>query len=570
MRKAIAFGLVLCTLVCRAETGSLSILPEQWTLLTPTAKVTTDGTLLLDGMNAPTYAFYNAASYGDVSLEARYSVAKTDGVMAVGFVIASTDSESFLRVHYDRRSAILYRNTEGGAFQEIKRVGNKPQEPAKWYTAKLIRKGKTLEVFFNGAKLYDAEVPDTPGRVGFDASQTIGTIRDIRLDGTRIALAAPWRNMEEGRIHGAPKVQARAEIIWTRAICKEPDRYIGWPTVCRRKNGELLAVFSGDRQYHVCPWGKVQLVRSMDNGETWTKPVTICNTVTDDRDAGITELQNGDLLVTWFSSLCYAGNFPANAVFAKQDSERYFWQRHFEKLPRALVKEQLGYFTRRSTDGGKTWEPPVRTTGSANHGGIQLKDGRLLMIGRRWNSQGNFLPEDPAGQKTKHELTVDESTDNGRSWHQIASIHPEEDISKFHEPHLVEAADGMIVAQFRCHIDFNLRQSESKDGGKTWTPVHRLDIHGHPPHLIRLADNKLLTVYGIRDGAFGEYACISDDNGKTWDVKNQIKLAGHWCGDLGYPASAQLSDGTIITVYYQSEKNGEKPCLMATKWRVTR
>ena len=106
------------------------------------------------------------------------------------------------------------------------------------------------------------------------------------------------------------------------------------------------------------------------------------------------------------------------------------------------------------------------------------------------------------------------------------------------------------------------------DGGKTWTEVRRLDIHGHPPHLIRLADNKLLTVYGVRDGAFGEYACISDDNGKTWDVKNQIKLAGHWCGDLGYPASAQLPDGSIITVYYQSENHGEKPCLMATKWRV--
>ena len=51
-------------------------------------------------------------------------------------------------------------------------------------------------------------------------------------------------------------------------------------------------------------------------------------------------------------------------------------------------------------------------------------------------------------------------------------------------------------------------------------------------------------------------------------MKNQIKLAGHWCGDLGYPASAQLPDGSIITVYYQSENHGEKPCLMATKWCV--
>lgn len=373
-------------------------------------------------------------------------------------------------------------------------------------------------------------------------------------------------------IHGAPKKQARAEILWTRAICKEAGRYIGWPTICRRKNGELLAVFSGDRQYHVCPWGKVQMVRSTDNGETWSAPETICNTVNDDRDAGIMEMQNGDLLVTWFSSLCYAGNYPANGKLAKPDSERFVWQRHFEKLPRDLVKTQLGYFTRRSTDGGKTWEPPVRTTGSANHGGIQLKDGQLLMVGRRWNNAGNFLPEDAARQNIRHELTVEESKDFGRSWRQIASIKPPEDISQFHEPHLVEAADGTIVAQFRCHIDYNLRQCESTDGGKTWTEVRRLPIHGHPPHLIRLVDNKLLTVYCVRDGAYGEYACISDDNGKTWDVKNQIKLAGHWSGhwvgDFGYPASAQLPDGSIITIYYAPEHRGEPPCLMATKWRL--
>ena len=212
--------------------GATSMAPESWTTLTPLAKVTADGALSLDGTQGPTYAFYNAESYGDVSLEARYSAAKTDGVMAVGFVIGSTDSENFIRVHYDRWSAILYRNTEGGAFQEIKRA-RKAQEPDTWYTAKLVRKGTTLEVFFNGKKLYDAEVPDTPGRIGFYASQTVGTVKEIRIGGTPVPLAKPWQNRDEGRIDGAPKVQARAEILWTRAICKEAGRYIGWPTICR-------------------------------------------------------------------------------------------------------------------------------------------------------------------------------------------------------------------------------------------------------------------------------------------------------------------------------------------------
>ena len=70
---------------------------------------------------------------------------------------------------------------------------------------------------------------------------------------------------------------ACGEIIWTRALCKEPGRYIGWPSVTRCADGRLLAVFSGGRDGHICPWGKVQMVESRDNGETWSAPRTLRN-----------------------------------------------------------------------------------------------------------------------------------------------------------------------------------------------------------------------------------------------------------------------------------------------------
>ena len=59
------------------------------------------------------------------------------------------------------------------------------------------------------------------------------------------------------------------DALWTRVICKQPGRYIGWPTIARSKTGDLLAVFSGDREEHICPWGKTHLVRSSDDGVTW-------------------------------------------------------------------------------------------------------------------------------------------------------------------------------------------------------------------------------------------------------------------------------------------------------------
>ena len=379
-------------------------------------------------------------------------------------------------------------------------------------------------------------------------------------------LTAVLAQDKPAEIRGAPAVQKRAEIVWTKVLCKEPGRYIGWPSVCTRKNGEVLAVFSGDRDAHVCPFGKVQMVRSTDQGEKWAAPQTLCNTPLDDRDAGILELPGGDLLVTWFTSVAYTGSIRDRSQLAP-GSPQFYWWLHDEKISLSVKREWLGYYTARSADGGTTWERPVKTYGSAPHGPILLRDGRLLMVGRRY---GGDLTSTIWGD-VKHELPVEESRDGGRSWQVIASIQPgPSDAMEGHEePHVVETDDGRLVAQFRFEPkDGCMRQSESGDGGKTWTPAAPTPLKGHPPHLIKLRSGKIVSVYGRRWDPFGEYACLSDDQGRTWDVSNEIKLTGHFCGDLGYPASAELPDGSILTVYYQAEKQGESTCLMGTKWRV--
>ena len=367
-----------------------------------------------------------------------------------------------------------------------------------------------------------------------------------------------------GEIRGAAKLQKRAEIVWTKVLCKEPGRYMGWPTVCLRKNDELLAVFSGDRDEHVCPWGKVQMVRSADLGVTWSSPVTVCNSPLDNRDAGIIELANGELVVSWFTSVAYQARIRDRAKLAPGTPPFYWWL-HDEKLTPAEKKEGLGYFTVRSTDGGKSWQAPVRSPGTAPHGPIVLRDGRLLFVGITYSGHFGIY----SGET--NEVAVAESRDQGRSWQRLGAIalREGERMADFHEPHAVETSDGRIVALVRYEgKDGCLRQAESGDGGKTWTAMQPTKLAGLPPHLIRLSSGKLLTVYGRRFDAFGEYACLSDDAGRTWDVSNEIKLAGHFNGDLGYPASTELPDGSILTVYYQAEVPGEKTCLMGTLWRV--
>jgi len=342
--------------------------------------------------------------------------------------------------------------------------------------------------------------------------------------------------------------QPLATVLSSGTIWAPKDVYIGWPTVAKTAEGELMAAFSGDREAHVCPWGKTQIVRSRDNGQTWSTPETVNNTPLDDRDAGIIQTRQGTLVVSWFTSMAFEQN------------EDY--RRHREKILDKTIEEWLGFWIRRSEDNGKTWGDFIRVETTAPHGPIELADGRLLFVGAT------------AAQTVQDRVGVIESRDDGRTWSRIGSIAQAEgdDPNECYEPHVVENADGSLLAMVRYHGHgpnaHHLRQAFSRDGGKTWTRLEPTPIHGFPPHLIRLKDNRLVVCYGRRWDPFGERACVSRDGGTTWDVEHKIVLSQAPTGDLGYPASVQLDDGSIFTVYYEVIEAGAKPPLRYTHWRL--
>ena len=106
-------------------------------------------------------------------------------------------------------------------------------------------------------------------------------------------------------VSSVPRQQGAAEILSENVLCRQPQRYIGWPTIVRAKNGDLLIAFSGDRDWHVCPWGKVQLVRSTDEGKTWSAPQTVFDSPIDDRDAGLVVMPDGTLILSTFSAVSF-------------------------------------------------------------------------------------------------------------------------------------------------------------------------------------------------------------------------------------------------------------------------
>jgi sialidase-1 len=362
---------------------------------------------------------------------------------------------------------------------------------------------------------------------------------------------------------------ASAKIIETKVISQQPELYHGWPTVARRANGELWVTWSGGRESHVCPFGQVVAMTSRDDGATWTWPRVLLDGAIDDRDSGVIETAKGSLLVTTFTSLAYEDSFKKATMMAEHTDKGWVsktmpgaqfarWKAAHERLGDAERKAELGEWVIRSTDGGRTWSTRLPTIVNSPHGPIQLKDGRLLYVGKQ------LWTEDK-------KIGVCESKDDGLTWQWLAEIPARKgDATKnYHELHAVEAADGTLVAQIRNHNEANkgwTLQTESRDGGKTWSEPHPI-CFGLPSHLLRLRDGRLLMSYGHRRAPFGNQARVSDDHGKTWS--DEMILSGDGKGgDLGYPSTVEVADGTLLTVWYESMKEPKLAVLRQAKWKL--
>ncbi len=372
-----------------------------------------------------------------------------------------------------------------------------------------------------------------------------------------------------GVVVGAGRAAAAApalkiEVLDTRVISWEPQYYHGWPTLTRRKNNDLVLVCSGGREQHVCPFGRVEVMVSHDEGKNWGWPEVILDTQIDDRDAGIFETARGTLLVTTFTSLAYEANL-AKALKKKGEPDAWpaermdAWLAAHNRLSAEQRRAEVGVWVMRSTDGGLNWSARIPTIVNSPHGPTQLSNGRIIYVGKE-------LWVKPA------RIGVAQSLDEGLTWQWLAEIptRPGDNPLLYHELHAVEAGDGRIVAQIRNENKTNngeTLQTESSDGGKTWSVPHTIGVWGMPSFLTRLHSGSLLMTYGYRRAPFGNQARFSDDDGRTWSEPVTISGDGMG-GDLGYPSTVELLDGSFLTVWYETMKGNSHAVLRQAHWRV--
>jgi hypothetical protein len=384
--------------------------------------------------------------------------------------------------------------------------------------------------------------------------------RRIFLRSTALMSAAAATGFS-ARAAAAPSIQ----VLETKVISPDPEYYHGWPTLARRRNGQLLLVWSGGREGHICPFGRVEMMTSDNNGQSWTWPRVLMDGAIDDRDAGVLETAKGTLLVTSFTSLAYEPSLLSAEKKKPGEKDAWpaerleKWQAARGRLNAEQRRAELGEWMIRSADGGITWSARYPTIVNSPHGPFQLTDGRLLYAGvELWTKE--------------RRVGVCESTDDGQTWRWLAPIpaRPGDNTAAYHELHGVEIADGRIIVHIRIHNKTNTNetlQTESTDGGKTWTVPRPFGVWGLPSFLTRLRDNRLLMTYSHRREPLGNQARLSLDHGRTWSEPLPISAdATTW--DLGYPSTVELADSTLLTVWYERMKDSPKAVLRQARWTL--
>jgi len=358
-------------------------------------------------------------------------------------------------------------------------------------------------------------------------------------------------------------------IIDSGLVMHTPDLMFSgyaWPSVTRNDNGDLVVVASGHRIEHVCPYGKVMVKISKDEGRTWTSPIVAIDTPLDDRDAGIINLGNGKLMISTFNNDL---TMQTNAAFRKDAPDTPFRAMKRAYLPfitPEIEDKYLGSLLAISEDGGYTWGQPFRGPVKAPKGPILLKDGGLLFAGNPYLGKKEVIAlakyREPENRR-EHPIVVYKSTDH-KNFEKIAQIPCCPEIGPdfvYCEPHVVEMPSGRLIMHIRADQFGGIYdsgallcvvQTVSDDGGKTWTAPRLLDCKNGPVHLFLHSSGTLLCAHGRRENPYGIQVMFSNDEGETWDNGNDgyyIWDEGVNC-DLGYPCTTELDNGDLFTVFY--------------------
>lgn len=330
--------------------------------------------------------------------------------------------------------------------------------------------------------------------------------------------------------------------------------YCSFPSVVRRADGELIVAFRrapnrrliGEKGYsHTDANSYCVLVRSRDNGTTWTKEPELiyAHPWGGSQDPCIVQLRDGSIVCT-----SYLWILLGRQAEGKGERHSFAYQ---------------GGYVMRSDDGARTWKgpfypPPVpgRSAKDAfgqplpayNRGAMcQGRDGRLY-----WAVAYSL---DGGTRYTDIHLMI--SADRGETWTYSCPIATDSKVT-FNETSLYETAKGDLVAFARtAEFDDHTVIARSRDRGKSFEKWQDAGWQGHPHHAVRLEDGRVFLVYGYRHRPQGVRARVLNAECTDYATAPEFVLRDDGGGnDLGYPWAVVLPNRRILATYYMQHNDG--------------
>lgn len=266
--------------------------------------------------------------------------------------------------------------------------------------------------------------------------------------------------------------------------------------------------------------GRSMLVRSTDNGRTWSKPDTILDHRLDDGPVSMFLCSDGTLL-------CFV-NVQAS------------WY-GFREAPMEYKNDLGGLNTKqcvlRSQDHGRNWSEPIWIDGPGtfyerSHAQpVELPDGGIL-----WPTY--------CSDQGREQLygVIHRSDDFGKTWRPISQIHREG--KNVDEPAIARMRSGKILLVSRPDGGIFL----SDDEAKSWTPAGHVVKSGRfkAPRLFVLQDDTLVCAATWQGQLF---VVLSSDEGASWTKPISLDPTCY-----GYPGGFIDDDGSIVLSYSQSGK----------------
>lgn len=320
----------------------------------------------------------------------------------------------------------------------------------------------------------------------------------------------------------AAETPAPSHVVISRGEAAGP--YQAFPDACRLADGSLACVFYAGYDHVSLPtdeWprgGRICLVRSADEGQTWGEPRVLFDGPQDDRDPHIAALADGTLVCSFFQYRMVDGKTEFDTCLVESRDGGQTWSTE----PRVLARDRWAV------------SAPVR----------ELADGTLLL--------GVYTADDATAYGA-----VLRSADGGKTWSDPVAIAPDSGVRLDAETDVLRLPDGTILAALRGDGSVHLHFARSADQGLTWSKVEDSGFLGHCPHLTRLSTGEILLVHRLPATALH----ISRDNAQSWQGPYEIDSVGG-----AYPSTVELRDGTVLVVYYEE---GPSSAIRAARFRVT-